>query len=99
MKLLKLTESELAALPGYLPPEKQHCVGCQAKLKPYFRYEWTTRTDENGNVRQEMSECPNGIYWWGGSPDCHSLFCTLRCAAKYAAYMFRKHGTELKGDK
>lgn len=83
----RMTEAKLATLPGYLPKEKRHCVGCQKLLRPNVGYDWTS---PGTNASRKAIR----IYRWGWGPA--NLFCTLKCAYAYACFMFDRHGTRLE---
>lgn len=69
-----------------MPPdsERPRCPGCGAKAKFYTE---DARTPD-GRTRTSRT-----FSFWRGYTKHH--FCTLTCAARYAAYMFERHGTRL----
>jgi hypothetical protein len=61
------------------------CPGCQRKLAPSM---WWADYDPTSHLAGEPIKRK-----WYGLWDGYGAFCTLRCAARYANYMYAKYGT------
>jgi hypothetical protein len=82
----RFTDEMLRDVPGYRPPEERICVGCGDQLKQNVLMADILRGDYT----------PTRVVY---GCDREQLFCTLRCAHRYAVWMYHKHGTRTrKGD-
>lgn len=81
-------EDVSVGVPGYRAPDRRRCVECRQVMKPVLEYQWVGKDEERPGevlVRRfgptSLERVVRVMYYGYGR---ENLFCTLRCAYRYA---------------
>ena len=75
-------EAVTAGLPGWLPRERRLCRGCRRAMRPVVRWRPPLAGEAAVARRGTFRAVPEAVVGYGYGP--HGLFCSLRCAYRYA---------------